>query len=95
MPTHRITSFGEVWGAGWAESDNGQREALKNEVRGCALFPAPGSKLEYAQNLENNDKHGDGREWTAYFHTGMIPSVLPATLTGAALAVAPKYFVSE
>lgn len=71
MPAHGITSFGEVWGAGWAEAHNGQHEALKNELRGCALFPAPGFKLEYEQNLDNNDKHGDGREWTAYFRTGV------------------------
>ncbi|KID82923.1 hypothetical protein MGU_09759 [Metarhizium guizhouense ARSEF 977] len=68
----------------------------KNELRGCALFQAPGFKPDYEQNLDNNDKLGDGREWTEYFRTELMPSVLPAALTGAALAVAPRYFdVSE
>lgn len=60
---------GEVSGAGWAEADNG--DAIKQQLRGCALFPAPGFHLDYEQNLAAKDRHNDGREWTAYFHTGI------------------------
>ena len=59
----------EIWGAGWESDDDGS--ALKKQLKGCALFPSPGYKLEYEQNLDDKDKHGDGREWTAYFRTGI------------------------
>ncbi|KAM0290842.1 hypothetical protein ACHAO9_004769 [Fusarium lateritium] len=51
-----------VWGHGWASSDNG--ETLKEELKGCALFP---DTWHFTYGLGD-----DGREWTAEFRTGVF-----------------------
>ncbi|KAG9228985.1 hypothetical protein BJ875DRAFT_446379, partial [Amylocarpus encephaloides] len=51
-----------VWGQGWDSADHG--DALKNEVKGCALLPDT-----WSFSYGNGD---DGREWTAKFRTGVF-----------------------
>ncbi|KAH6679328.1 hypothetical protein B0J14DRAFT_686360 [Halenospora varia] len=51
-----------VWGHGWDDADHG--DALKDQLKGCALLP---DTWHFDYGLGD-----DGREWTAKFRTGVF-----------------------
>ncbi|KAF5716253.1 peptidase S8 S53 domain-containing protein [Fusarium globosum] len=76
--TYKFT-FNEywVWGHGWASSDHG--EALKEEIKGCALLP---DTWKFTYGIGE-----DGREWTARFRTGGFQKSCVSNAVGKASGI--------
>ncbi|KAF4420374.1 Subtilisin [Fusarium acutatum] len=66
-----------VWGHGWANSDHG--EALKKEIKGCALLP---DTWKFTYGIRE-----DGREWTARFRTGVFQKSCVGNAVGKASGI--------